>query len=99
MLTADILGDGPPINLLTYSPLTYSLLTTHSLTLAWNPAALSALTNSPVSKYPLTVKVLAFGLAVSSVMPLIYFAVILMALQQAPRQLWIPVSVRLLTLP
>src|SRR5438105_1985445 len=68
-------------------------------TLTLKPAACRALTSSPASKSPVTSNESSFGLAVSPVTPSTFLMAALMALQQAPQQLWAPVRERLLTLP
>src|SRR5262249_19338264 len=69
------------------------------LTLTWNPAPLRAWISSAASKSPTTSKVASLALAVSPVTPLTFLTVSLMALVQDRQQLWIPVRVRLVTLP
>src|SRR5262245_9170410 len=71
----------------------------HFLTFTWKPASLRALTSSTASKSPVTSKVSTFGVAVSASTPLTFFTVALIALQQAPQQLWTSTSVIDFTLP
>ena len=68
-------------------------------TFTWKPAAFRALTSSAASKLPLTVNELALGLAVSLLTPSTFLTVSLIALLQAPQQLWTPATVSLVTLP
>src|SRR5262249_8591198 len=73
--------------------------TSYFLTFTWKPAALRAWTKAAASKSPVTVKVSDFGLAASLSTPSTFLIVSLIPLQQLPQQLWMPVRVRLLTLP
>ena len=58
-----------------------------------------ASTSLAASKLPLTVNELALGLAVSLLTPSTFLTVSLIALLQAPQQLWTPATVSLVTLP
>src|SRR5690349_19971388 len=67
---------------------------THAL----KPASLRAFTSAAAWKSPVTAKVVALGFAVSLVTPSTVAIAPLMASQHGPHQLWMPETLRLLTL-